>query len=148
LKEGYALKRGTSGFLSKMAKHKRFFVLDERGFGYGEDQHAASSKRIDVYLAKIVQKGNTELEIVTDGKTYPLEFSSHEERDSWYRALTAAQATRAEAVEALVSRLERLAVASGAPPVKSKKAAKGAATPSEFVERLEGLTRRLEKVAR
>jgi len=156
LKVGYALKRGTSGFFSSFARHKRWFKLDASGFVYGEDAEAADTgKRIDVFLSRIVQKSSSALEVVTAEKTYPLEFANRDERDSWYKALLSAQQQRADAVEALIIRLERALekrAASGNASLErgesrvSLQSAKPA-TPVEILERLDALTRRLERVA-
>lgn len=151
-KSGFAQKRGTSGFFSAtFSKHKRFFQLDETGFFYAEDAASAGArKRIDVFLSKIVTRSTTGLEIATSEKTYPLDFSSREERDSWYEALLSAQRQRVADVEALVARLERALEKRAAKSNvafqrgDSRLASRKPGTPAEFLERLDVLTGRLE----
>ena len=152
LKEGFAVKRGSSGFFASFVRNKRYFVLSDDGFFYTHARDAADQKgkRIDVYLSSFHLKAPSALEIVTGDRRFPLEFASLAERDAWHQALLAAQRARAQSVEALVSRLEgaleRAAAKGNVSIARGGKQSVPVKTPAEFIQRFELLTQRLEKL--
>mmetsp|Transcript_11158 Transcript_11158/g.29034 ORF Transcript_11158/g.29034 Transcript_11158/m.29034 type:complete len:166 (+) Transcript_11158:56-553(+) len=156
-KEGFAVKRGTRSFISRFAKNKRYFILDAEGLlVYAPDSEQARSggKHIDLFLSRIVDKSPATLEIVTEDRTYPVEFSGQQERDEWRDALLAAQGRRIEQIEQLLARLEGVLekhasrggtkldqmLTGGAPPKL--------ATRAQALDQMSQLAARLEKLAK
>lgn len=149
--EGFASKRGTSGFFSQLKANRRFFVIDEDGLRYAEDAASLRKhpRKIDLLLASVERRSATGLDIATSDRRIPLDFPNAEERDSWHDAILAEQLVQLERLQSLVSRLEahadRLGVANARMPPNSLSSAR-TVSQTNILDDLGTLVDRLERI--